>query len=571
MNYFRKMYIMEKLQNVYHIMITNLFPRSKNNFLLKTFFLVIFLTSFQSLLAQSGITSIDAAYTDVDDATNDFSNTGNGTNGAYANGTTYNLSFSTTTTTNNDYLINSGFNVGATTYNTVALVDIFFVRRNGLTDGNANRQIIWFETESVTGTDVNLNPTYTPSVEESFRSFRLNIGSDNTFVNTGSPQSNNIERFDYVNSRALTTATPNNAGFAVFERNGNDPFKIAAITAIDGAGNATAFGTLLNVTTASYGPSLKPVDYVIFQKQDADANLKPAENGGTQNVTGIFFSFTDLGIAANQTVYGYVILPDDAISTDYTLNPTNTASAAGGMDTFPGGGFFDSDGGLVFIFPEIIANNDDYTSTPYLSGIGGTTPSVFSNDTLDDIAFLDTDVVPSILDNDGISGLAINADGTISIPSGTTPGSYTVQYQICDVNNTASCDTANVLIVVSPGPSDLSLTKTIDNATPSSGDTVTFTLVLTNSGPASTTGVQVEDILPSGLVYDSGNSTIPVGTTYNNVSGIWDLSTLTINNGDTFTLQIVATVTPACGEITNTAEIISSNSGDSDSTINNGN
>ena len=223
--------------------------------LLKGLFSIILLLCFNisTLIAQTGISSVDAAYSNVDDATNDFSNSGNGTNGAYSAATTYNLSFSTTTSTNNDYLINSGFVAGGATYNTAALVDLFFVRRNGLTDGNANRQIIWFETESVTGTDVKLNPTYTPSVEDSFRSFRLNIGSDNTFVNTGSQQSNNIERFDYVNSRALKTATPDNAGFAVFERNGNDPFKIAVITAIDGVGNPTAFGTLLNVTTGSYG------------------------------------------------------------------------------------------------------------------------------------------------------------------------------------------------------------------------------------------------------------------------------------------------------------------------------
>ncbi len=70
---------------------------------------------------------------------------------------------------------------------------------------------------------------------------------------------------------------------------------------------------------------------------------------------------------------------------------------------------------------------------------------------------------------------------------------------------------------------DLSLTKTIDNATPKIGETITYTITLTNSGPLETTGVQVMDMLPAGLLY-VGSSTIPAGTIYNEVTGIWDLS-----------------------------------------------
>ena len=118
---------------------------------------------------------------------------------------------------------------------------------------------------------------------------------------------------------------------------------------------------------------------------------------------------------------------------------------------------------------------------------------------------------------------------------------------------------------------DLSLTKTIDNATPKIGETITYTITVTNSGPSGTSGVQVQDILPSGLLYDSGNSIIPVGTTYNDATGIWDLSSETINNGASYILQIAAKITPACGEITNVAQIINSDKPDPDSITNNGN
>ena len=78
-------------------------------------------------------------------------------------------------------------------------------------------------------------------------------------------------------------------------------------------------------------------------------------------------------------------------------------------------------------------------------------------------------------------------------------------------------------------------------------------------------------MLPSGLLYDVSNSTIPAGTTYDDFTGIWDLSAVTITNGATYTLEIAGKITPACGDITNVAEIISSNKIDPDSTFNNGN
>ena len=189
--------------------------------------------------------------------------------------------------------------------------------------------------------------------------------------------------------------------------------------------------------------------------------------------------------------------------------------------------------------------------------------------------YLDTDsdgdgCYDALEGNGGILASQLNVDGSINNPvndngipvgPGTAGAGTTGQADVSSTNN---------LVTGAQCQADLSLTKTIDNATPKIGDSITYTLILTNSGPADATGVRVEDILPTGLTYDVGNSTIPAGTTYNDGTGIWDLSTLTITNGTTYTLQIAAIVTPACGELTNTAEIISSNEQDPDSTTNNG-
>jgi uncharacterized repeat protein (TIGR01451 family) len=70
------------------------------------------------------------------------------------------------------------------------------------------------------------------------------------------------------------------------------------------------------------------------------------------------------------------------------------------------------------------------------------------------------------------------------------------------------------------GSSDLSLTQTVDNHTPDQGNNVTFTLTVSNSGPADATGVEVTDALPTGYTYVS--DTPSVGT-YNSGSGVWTI------------------------------------------------
>jgi large repetitive protein len=112
-----------------------------------------------------------------------------------------------------------------------------------------------------------------------------------------------------------------------------------------------------------------------------------------------------------------------------------------------------------------------------------------------------------------------------------------------------------------PASSDLSLDKSVDDATPDVGQNVVFTVTLTNSGPDAATGVQVRDLLPAGLTYVSDNG----GGAYVPGTGIWTVGA--VGNGGTPSLQITATVI-ASGTLSNYAQVIASSNADPDSTPN---
>ena len=115
---------------------------------------------------------------------------------------------------------------------------------------------------------------------------------------------------------------------------------------------------------------------------------------------------------------------------------------------------------------------------------------------------------------------------------------------------------------------DLSLAKTVSNATPALGAPITYTLKVANSAgsPTTATGVTVTDPLPAGTSYTSSGG---YGS-YNSATGVWTVAS--IAPGQTRTLTITATVTAmASATVFNTAEISASSVQDLDSTPGNAN
>jgi len=160
-----------------------------------------------------------------------------------------------------------------------------------------------------------------------------------------------------------------------------------------------------------------------------------------------------------------------------------------------------------------------------------------------------------------------NASGGSPLAVGTSLVDGTNYYGSQTVSGCESDTRLLVAVIILPCLSDLNLAKTVDNSRPNIGDTIKFTIVVTNNGPSSTSGVSVRDILQPGLSYVSNTTTTG---SYNSATGIWNFTSETLAVGDTETLTITVTIDPNCGEIINRAEIISSNLSDPDSTPNSG-
>jgi uncharacterized repeat protein (TIGR01451 family) len=150
--------------------------------------------------------------------------------------------------------------------------------------------------------------------------------------------------------------------------------------------------------------------------------------------------------------------------------------------------------------------------------------------------------------------------------------SGTWQLEICDNANADSGTFYRADLIITSAPvvtgADLSLTKTVSNATPAAGSSVSWTLTVRNAANSSlaATGVQVRDILPAGFTFTSATGT----GSYNSGTGIWTVGTVAI--GGTATLTINGTVSASAGNpVTNVAEISASGVSDPDSTPNNGN
>jgi uncharacterized repeat protein (TIGR01451 family) len=118
---------------------------------------------------------------------------------------------------------------------------------------------------------------------------------------------------------------------------------------------------------------------------------------------------------------------------------------------------------------------------------------------------------------------------------------------------------------VAPSVADLELTQTVDKTNIEVGDRVTFTLTISNKGAVLANGIQVTDLLPSGLSFIAAT---PSQGIYDSTTGRWTVGEIATNASTT--LQITARV-DRNGAVINKAEITALNQADLDSIVDNNN
>ncbi len=192
-------------------------------------------------------------------------------------------------------------------------------------------------------------------------------------------------------------------------------------------------------------------------------------------------------------------------------------------------------------------------------------------------------------------------DGIVFANSSATQGEYSVGNSVWTVGAIAPASTQTLTLVgtvVTPGPkintaeviaadqvdidstpgngdpseddqssvtiqapeADLSLTMSVSDNAPTVGQEIAFEIKVSNDGRDAATGVSVRDVLPVGLTYVSSSTTVGQ---YTSGTGIWEIGSLSVGGNVTLTINARATT---ASDLTNTAEVFSSEQWDPDST-----
>ena len=272
----------------------------------------------------------------------------------------------------------------------------------------------------------------------------------------------------YPNNTSTATVTYNESSHNVFN---NTTFNAAA----RGIGIWSATGFTVNNTitldkataTTSYTAVGQIIPYTYVVTNNGPLPILTSQNIQIQDSKIGTFNCPAIpaaGIAVGGTLTctaNYTVVAADVTAAG---GVTNSAVAGVGTGTQAYATRLQSNTEIVNVPNRIIdAVNDSFTGVAINSLSGGTTATVFTNDTLGAAAFAGSAVTPTITATGGLTGVTINGNGTISVPPGTAAGTYTVTYRICDVAAPAVCDTATAAILVSstpPGSGSTSCTGT---------------------------------------------------------------------------------------------------------------
>src|SRR5271157_5142315 len=336
--------------------------------------------------------------------------------------------------------------------------------------------------------------------------FTETIPNDTTFVSVSGPAGWSCSYFVY-----------NGTGTA--ECVDNSPLAAnssAAISVVVNVNAGTPQGTVItatdNVNSATVDPN--------YSNNSASTSFTVAANS----------SQADLGVTASAS--------PDPVTQGNNITFTETVTNNGPA--------IESNSTLTVPIP---ANTTFYSLAPVPSGWSCTTPAVGATGTvtcnLTGTLAVGTNVsFPLVVKvNSGVAaGTIISATATVS---------STVSDPVSS-NNTATAST----IVASPTQSSVSITKTASPEPVDEGSTLTYTIIVTNSGPAAATGTfTITDVLPPEVTYILNSYSTTNGTCSGTTTVTCILNSLAVGSTAVITINVTATTFSASNVSTNTAEL----------------
>ncbi|WP_128755353.1 DUF4347 domain-containing protein, partial [Aquimarina sediminis] len=285
----------------------------------------------------------------------------------------------------------------------------------------------------------------------------------------------------------------------------------------------------LNLTGLSGGICWRDIQLVTTPDDDGDGSPNcldlDSDNDGISDLVESGADYTTLDPNNNGFIDGVQFVDADNDGLSDAIETTNGADtgttpneSADDVDTVPDYLDLDSDGDelpdaieaqLTATYVANYTNDGDVTDDDSdgdgvidihdgMVGFGGSFNVPQNTDGADNPDYLDTDS-----DNDGITDNTENgADVTIA-PTYLDPNGN-INDPATDFTNAQNTLTAEVdYRDATYDTTDLVVSKTVNNATPNEGDTVIYTITLTNSGPATATNVSITDLLPTGVTYVS--------------------------------------------------------------------
>ncbi|MGO1317547.1 MAG: DUF7507 domain-containing protein, partial [Cellulomonadaceae bacterium] len=400
-------------------------------------------------------------------------------------------------------------------------------------------------------------------------------GTDNTFANYNGPTVNNVERVSIMNRTPMLAEEPGRLGIAIAERGGNDSFKIAAVTAVDAAGNPTAWGPVVEVSSSAWGTLLPDVtSTVLLKDQGVDSTYRPTDWTNSQRIAGVYVSFDELGVEPFQQVFGVSLAAGDETTMEGPWNLGTPYDGVGGLDMVSGVFASSVAPGLTLTKTSdpadgsTVTGGDRITYTVKAQNVGNTVldPVVVKDDLSGVLEFAEYqgDVATQINGVDQTTGAATIVDGELAWTGSLDPFAVvTLTYSVIvddgvsgkTIENRATASgTPPGLPEITPPPvetthpvvdSGFEITKSADpvsGTTVLPGEKITYTVTGTNTGETVLNPAKISDDLSGVLGHAAYNDDVAASTGTVSVSGTDLVWTGTLSPDQKVTITYSVTV-----------------------------